>query len=470
MSQEESVINPNEKKITSDELMRLLQNPIDDILKIDEGKTTILFDSYIFDSYINEEDDYFILCDINISREIVFKNCTFNSKNLIFIEGIICEENVVFENCSFSKKLMFNNATFNKDLVFKFVHLDDGIRISGGSFNKISISGYDTKKINISNVTFENLYIGEYLINQTIGEFVLFCKSNEVGNIIAKDQNFERIHISGTNSGSKFDFENTKCDNVTIDNFINEGSLNFYGIQPLNKNSDKRYFQIINSNLENAQFFRACFAEYKELVIIDSFVTDCIFIGCIWANNIRALKGIGYGTYEKSLETGRKITLTEAPAIKEAYRQLKISMSKHSDKIQENRFYAEELNYHNKNTLWTFPWKNQFWDKLILYASNIFSNYGQNFGKSLFWLLFGHLAFFILAISLGVFESLHINVWQPTSAGFKEAFEKYFIYINPLRKPETSFSGYLIFLDLLMRIWASYMIYNLIRTSRRFIS
>lgn len=465
MLKEEPVINPNEKKITSDELMGLLQNPTDDILKIDEGNTTILFDGYII-----EKEEYFILYDIDISREIIFKNCTFNSKDLIFIEGITCDENVVFENCRFSKKLIINNATFSKDLLFKFVYLDDGIHISGGSFNKISISGYDTKKIKISNVTFENLHIGEYLINQTIGKFVIFCKSNEVGNIIAREQNFENIYISGTNGGSKFDFENTKCDNVSIDNFINEGSLNFYGIAPLNKTSDKKYFQIVNSNLEKAQFFRASFADYKELVIIDSFVTDCVFIGCMWGNNIRALKGIGYGTYEKSFETGRKITLAETPAIKEAYRQLKISMSKHSDKIQENRFYAEELNYHNKSTSWTAPWKNQFWDKLILHGSNLFSNYGQNFIKSLFWLLFGHLAFFILAILLGGFESLHINVCHPTNAGFEDAFEKYFIYINPLRKPDTSFPGYLILLDVLMRIWSSYMIYNLIRTSRRFIS
>ena len=464
MSQEEPVINPQEKKITSNELMGLLLNPTDDILQADEEKTTIFFDSYII------EDELIALYDININKQVLFKNCTFNSENLLFIEEITFDENVVFENCRFSKKLLISNATFNKDLIFKFVYLEDGIRISGGSFNEISISGYDTKKINISNVTFENLHIGEYLINQTIGEFVIFCKSNEVGNIIAREQNFEKIYISGTNGGSKFDFENTKCDNVNIDNFINEGSLNFYGIEPLNKTGDKRYFQIVNSNLEKAQFFRASFADYKELVIIDSFVTDCVFIGCMWGNNIRALKGIGYGTYEKSLETGRKITLAETPAIKEAYRQLKISMSKHSDKIQENRFYAEELNYHNKNTPWTAPWKNQFWDKLILHASNLFSNYGQNFIKSLFWLLFGHLAFFTLAILLGGFESLHIDVFHPTSAGFKDAFEKYFIYINPLRKPDTSFSGYLILLDVLMRIWSSYMIYNLIRTSRRFIS
>jgi uncharacterized protein YjbI with pentapeptide repeats len=456
-------MNPNEKKITSKELLELLQNPTDDILESHEEGAAILIDGYII------EDDHLMIYDIETDRKITFKNCDFNNENLFYIDSIECNEDVIFEACKFPKGLIISQSTFKKELCFKYVYFED-IRISGGSFEKISISGYDVKEISISNVNFENLHIGEYLINQTIGEFVIFCESNEVGNIIAREQSFEKIYISGSNKGSKFDFENIKCNDVTIDSFLNEGSLNFYGIEPLDLTSDKRYFQIVNSNLEKAQFFRANFSNYQELVIIDSFITDCLFIGCKWGNNIRAIRGIGYGTFEKSLKTGRKITIGETSAIKEAYRQLKISMSKHSDKIQENRFYAEELNYHNKTLPWTKPWENQFWDKLILYASKIFSNYGQNFGKSLFWLLFGHLTFFILAISLGGFELLHINVCHPTSAGFKEAFEKYFVYINPIRSPETSFSGYLIFLDLLMRIWASYMIYNLIRTSRRFIS
>lgn len=463
MSQQESVMNPKEKKITSNELLELLQNPTDDILESTEEGTSILIDGYII------EDEHLMIYAIEIDRKITFKNCNFNNENLLYIDKIECNENVIFEACSFPKLLVISQSTFKKELCFKYVFFED-ITIFGGSFEKISISGYDIKKIKISNVNFQNLHIGEYLLNQTIGQFIIFCTSNEVGNIIAKEQSFEKIYISGSNKGSKFDFENIKCNDVTIDSFINEGSLNFYGIEPLDLTSDKRYFQIVNSNLEKAQFFRANFYNYQELVIIDSFITDCLFIGCVWGNNIRALKGIGDGTFEKSLEKGRKITISETSAIKEAYRQLKISMSKHSDKIQENRFYAEELNYHNKNIPWSFPWKNQFWDKMILYASNIFSNYGQNFGKSLFWLVFGHLAFFILAISLGAFEALQINIYYPTSAGFEDAFEKYFIYINPIRSPETSFSGYLISLDLLMRIWASYMIYNLIRTSRRFIS
>ena len=104
---------------------------------------------------------------------------------------------------------------------------------------------------------------------------------------------------------------------------------------------------------------------------------------------------------------------------------------------------------------------------MILCFSKIFSNYGQSFKKPLCYLLFGHFILFIIAIKLNGFDSLQLSV-SPTWKAFEDAFEKFFIYINPLRK-DSSLSGYLIVLDLLMRIWSSYMIYNLIRASRRFI-
>jgi len=65
---------------------------------------------------------------------------------------------------------------------------------------------------------------------------------------------------------------------------------------------------------------------------------------------------------------------------------------------------------------------------------------------------------------------LQVNWNNPTSQGFKMASEQYFIYINPFRKLEISFSGYLVVVDLLMRVWSSYMLYNIIRASRRFIN
>jgi hypothetical protein len=182
------------------------------------------------------------------------------------------------------------------------------------------------------------------------------------------------------------------------------------------------------------------------------------------------LRGPGYGTFEDTKINNRRIERGEYPGIKEAYRQLKTSMSKHSDKIQEQIFYSKEMTFHNDMLNWSPPWTNQFWDKLILHFSKTFSDFGQSFVRPLFLLLLGHYLLFIVAILFGGFSPLHISFQHASAPAFQQAFEGYFVYINPLRKLETSFSGYLILLDIVMRIWSSYMIFNIVRASRRFIT
>ncbi|WP_447642449.1 MULTISPECIES: hypothetical protein [Chitinophagaceae] len=464
MENKKTALNSAQKEISSAQLVALLKAPTDEILQKNDGTSEIVFEDYIV------KDECLILDDIEIFMPLTFKNCSFDGKYFLSINNVICNESVTFDGCDFSKGVHFHNeSVFKKELCFKYVR-PKSIHLSG-SFQKISISGYDIKKIFVSGAAFESLYIGEHIINTDIDKLSIFTTSKETGNIIVKGQIIKELFLSGTNEDSKLEFDNIKCDSVDINDFTNKGSLNFYGLKPIDLNSDKRYFQIINSNLENAQFFRTYFSHYKELIIIDSFITSVTFIACQWSNNVRALHGPGTVIFDESIKTGRKIAKDEVYAIKEAYRQLKISMSKHSDKIQESKFYAEELSFHNKTLDWSTPCKNEFWDKLILGWSKYFSDYGQSFIRPLFWLLAGHLILFVLVLIFGGFAPLHLtSPCNATSEGFKVAFEKYFTYINPLRRVDTSLSGYFIIFDLGMRIWASYMIYNLIRASRRFIS
>lgn len=460
---EDSTSNSKVKALSAEELRAILRNPPNEFIKEEYEKRSIFIDGYTI------EDEYLILDDsITVNLPLTFHGCTIKTDKLFLISGLTCNETLTFEGCTISDCLYFNSGNF-KDVIVKYVHVKS-IHLTGCTFGKVSISGYNIDEILVSGAKFESLHIGEHLVRDNISTLVLFTKEDETGDIIVSEQSFDEISLYGTNKGRRISFAKLKCNSISITNFKNEGILNFYGIEPKDPNSDKRYFQIINSNLHKAEFYRALFSQYQELIIIDSFITDALFIGCKWSNNVRALYRSGYGGFEDSLKTGRKTTPKEIVAIKEAYRQLKISMSKHSDKIQEHKFYSEELNFHNKTLTWGKPWENQFWDKVILLWSKTFSDYGQSFIKPLFWLLVGHHILFILALLFNGFSPLHISLCDPTAIGFKEAFEKFFIYINPLRRLETSLSGYLIFLDLLMRIWSSYMIYNLIRASRRFIS
>ncbi|MES2616796.1 MAG: hypothetical protein V4613_02900 [Bacteroidota bacterium] len=454
----------DEKTLSASKLCSILRNPTAKFIKDEYGGESLYIDGYTI------EDENLILDDtITVHLPLIFNACTFKSVNPIFISGLICNESLTFEGCTISDNILFHSGTFKKEVVLKYIHAKN-IDFNGGTFEKISISGYNINQVRISGAKFESLFIGEYLKYDNISKLIISLEEDKTGDIFAYDQSFDKLSIHGINKGKKIRFERLKCNDISLSNFKNEGSLNFYGIEPKDFDSDQKYIQIINSNLDKAEFYRTSFSQYKELIIIDSFITDALFIGCKWSNNIRALYGPGYPTFEDSLISGRKTSPKEIVAIKEAYRQLKISMSKHSDKIQELKFYSEELNFHNKTLTWGKPWENEFWDKLILCWSKFFSDYGQSFIKPLFWLLIVHFMLFIIALLSGGLSPLSISFCNATADGFREAFEKFFIYINPLRNFEISFSGYLVILDFTMRIWSSYMIYNLIRASRRFIS
>lgn len=462
----EEVLNSKSSatKISLDELYSIITSPSQQYLKYTGDERTIHVENHII-----EGENIYLDDTLNISYRLSFQDCFFATESIFFIIGMRCENYLTFEKCYFPNGIYITDGVFSKEVTLKLIYAPT-IHIIGGTFQEITLSGYDIKDIWLSGGSFETFDMAKYVGGEDLGNLTIFSKANEFGDITIKNKSFAKVYIHGSNKDSIYSFHNIKCDNFTISNFNNAGIMNICGIQPRSETSIEKYFQIINSNLGKAEFYRAYFSMFNEFIIIDSFISDCLFIECRWASNIRSLYGPDHNSFKKSLENKRKITTVELYAIKEAYRQLKISMNKHSDKIQEAKFYSKEMNIHNQLLQWTWPWKNIFWDKVILHWSKIFSDYGQSFIRPVFFLLAGHLILFIVALISGGFEPLHLSISDPTKAGFAAAFEKYFIYINPLRRLEISLSGYLVLLDLIMRIWSSYMLYNIIRASRRFIS
>lgn len=113
-------------------------------------------------------------------------------------------------------------------------------------------------------------------------------------------------------------------------------------------------------------------------------------------------------------------------------------------------------------------WELNLGTYLVILFSEVFSNFGQSIKRPLFGLLLGHLILFIFLLQNGFFDHLIINEiainYSPVTA-----FEYYFKLINPLRRNEIPITGYLAIIDIIMRIWSSYMIFNLVRATRRFI-
>jgi hypothetical protein len=467
MNYKEYLENLTSETLYFENVISIIQNPSEKYLKYTGNERTIYFENFIIKCRSNEFisfDD-----DINIKLRLQFKDCFFDSENTVFISGMICENYVTFDNCYFPNGLHIYEGKFLKELALKCIHAKD-FHLTGGEFDKITFSCYDLIGMTLSGGTFKQLDIGYWVGGNDIKDLTIINNNNELGNIDIRGHKISKLYLGGNNVDNSYNFKGIKCNNILISDFINSGSLNFFGVEPIDVNKSGNYFQIVNSNLNKAQFYNTKFSCYKEFIIINSYIIECLFIGCRWKSNIRSLRGPGYGNFDESSRDNRKIDSEEYFAIKEAYRQLKLSMNKHSDKIQEHEFYSKEMTIHNHLLKWAAPWKNTFWDKLVLHFSKIFSDYGQSFIKPLFYLLLGHFVFFGLALLFNGYEPLHVSFSNPTTSGFKVAFEKYFIYINPFRRLETSLSGYLIVLDLLMRIWSSYMLFNIVRASRRFIS
>lgn len=453
----------NNKTITNEELISIIRTRPKEFISNAKEKPYILIKGY------NIESTFLLFGHRQaLDIRIQFLNCYFKS-DFLMIDEITSNESLIFEDCEMQGSIVFSGVILKKEVILKYVNVKT-ISFPNSELDKVSIYGCNVEDVRISSSKFNSIQIEGYISGSKISKLRIFTNENDSGNVDIKNLEADYIYLSGINKGNNFIFNKIQCDVITLENFKNQGSLKFYEIEPRDLENKNSFFQIINSNLDSAEFYKVIFSQYKELVIINSYITSSLFIGCTWKNNIRAIPGYGFGNYEESLKTGRKISPKETIEIKEAYRQLKVSMSKHSDKIQEHKFYSQELNFYNKTLNWGMPWENKFWDKLILYFSNICSDYGQSFIKPLSLLLLGHLILFCIAIQVCAFETISFNIDTISEFNHDKAFEKYFIYLNPIRGIETSFSGYLILLDYLMRIWSSYMIYNLIRASRRFIS
>ncbi|MEC5171391.1 hypothetical protein [Chryseobacterium nepalense] len=444
--------------ISSDEFVELLKNPTADIL------TKELFPNIIFKNYIIEGKALYFDQKIDIKCTLTFKNCEFEIEDYIYLLNCKFLKTVTFSKCKIKNGIIIKNALFESNLYINNNEIED-IQFWDTRFKDIILDNNNSQNYNFYRVNYENLNIANNL-----NELTILYSNSTSGNVYINDININNINIFGNLKDGRLELINIKCNNFLFSKFINNGFVHLANVTPEIVDKNNGYFQINNSNLQKAEFFRIDFEKYNELIIIDSFISECLFINCTWRQNVRALKRNGNSNPNNSLINNRKLALSEYASIKESYRQLKISMYNLNDKIQESKFHKYELDYHSKTIKWSSPLKNEFWDKIILNLSSLLSDYGQSFIKPLLYLLLGHYVLFSTAIALNGFNDLQISIFDPTWNGLMIAFEKFFIYINPFRKTDTSFSGYLIILDILMRIWSSYMIYNIVRATRRFIN
>lgn len=394
-----------------------------------------------------------------ISNTLNFRDCFFDVQRDFFLNDTICESFVIFTNCYFKESIIIHEGDF-KEGIFFYNGKVPAFELSGGVFKDIIFSKVSCQNIYLFNGEFRNFMIFHGVDEERVENFLISETADKLGNIQLQNISINELTIRGVNNSGTYLFYKIKCNLISILNFTNNSQVRFFQVEPIDK--QKTFFHILFSNLNKTEFIDIDFSKFNFLNIKDSVIIDSLFVGCKWGTTISSFDiGSGY------LNNATKEKLKEqSVGIKEVYRQLRYAMSKHSDKINETAFYAKEMNLHNRLLPLTF---NTFWDKLILYLSKWTSNYGQSFGRPLFFLFAFHFVLFNIAILSGAFNDIHFTL-NPNWDGFRIVFENYFVYINPFRSLNNSLPGFTIFWDFLMRVSASYMIYNIVRASRRFIA
>lgn len=448
-----------------------------------------------FHAYIRNNRERFVIqydfhqkifnCEVELSgthNEVYeFSRCYFKSD--LNITNASFERSVIFDNCYFADDLTVSgNSVFKKGLMldavivnrhiwlkegdyasshFRIINVDY-FTIMGGKFERLLVTGRNVGKSPTINA---NLLGGNFL--------------NVEGSLVFSGLNVEDIVIQGRPlKPLSVEINSCTANKFNISNYINTGNLRFSHIRALDY--ERSNFFIRGSRLNNTEFSNLDFNTYKNVCIEDSHIVDCSFTSVKWKYDISAYPpNLSTPTYKeirfidnssnpisyiKSIRyRWDKSYLVYYARLREVYRQLKFVSQKHADVINEQKFHSREMRAHNRSL---HPIKD-FFTKLIIKFSYWFSDYGQSYMRPIFWLLIGHYVLFSIASSSGVFKPIqfHWHFELPSA----NVFYEYFRLLNPLRRPDETFKGYSIIIDIVMRIWSSYMIYNIIRATRRFI-
>lgn len=424
-----------------------------------------------------------------IEAEFIFKNeyryslhfekCYF--KKAISFKQAFFYENVTFQDCYFDQDFTIGfHTTAKKSFALVFCNFKHHFLATSSNFKDCFWKIRECENFRVDNLVIEKMDLDFSEINFPIKNTTIAnINQYEDGELKITYLSSEYFNLIGQSKKLNIQIVDCKIDTFEISEYRNDGLLRLSNINT-EPNLNYSLFGISNSQLGKAEFHNIDFSRYANFHIGNSNLIDCSFVNIIW-NFINAFDDTDRLTHtlefkisiiEKNnplrfLQTNKlrrddEVILYYAK-LREIYRQLKFAMSKQGDVINEQKFHGCEMDAYDKSLLWS----KSLWTKMVIRLSKMTSDFGQSVKKPIIYLLLVHFILFIWAMSVNVFSPLHISFLKANWNSFWKAADLYFETINPFRKTETGRSWVII--DLLMRIWASYMIYNFIRASRRFI-
>lgn len=263
------------------------------------------------------------------------------------------------------------------------------------------------------------------------------------------------LNISDTNIGS-----------IRFHSFLNSGVIILNNIKPATSIKqfilDSIGLPILDEDI-NERKFKYEFIKNRSVVeLINSDLGNTQFIGCDLASFDRFIfKNSKMATVflaDTKLPHRNAITTTDGANLNEQRRlvlsQFKKIYEGQGDMVRAAEYRAEEMEVYRSQ----LSKRNKLGTWLILSLSHFTSSYGQSIWRPIFWLFCGHYLLFMWALGEEAFGK----------CTFQEIIYSFFYLMNPIHQYIFK-NDWTILIDACMRIWSSYMIYNFIRASRRFI-
>lgn len=427
-----------------------------------------------YNNSIGEVEKLIVRSDTILSgkfhHKVEFTGCYFQGD--LIIKDANFFKDVYFNECFVDGSIIFNGDTvFEKNLHVNFLSCKAGFWIKQGSFNRLIAVFKELDEFIVSTGKFEKLWVSG---NDGWIKTVYIDLNKVEGRVDINHAVINGVTVLGY-SNALLTFNRINTNSFKIDNFKNNGEFRLINIRSTSNSSQ---FKINNSYLGKAEFYTIDFKSFDLLDIHNSNLVDSNFVNIKWKYDIRSygeefyvpLKTTIDKIEKNDLAMNIKLFLSKSTNIvdyykgnREVFRQIKYALQKQGSIVHEHVFLSRELRAHNK----ALRWKEHPITKLIIKFSYWFSDFGQSMWRPLMWLGIGHFILFLISIKCGMISSMRIDIQNPAITG--RGIYEYFYFINPLHKTEDLPKNWTIIIDIFMRIWSSYMIYNIIRASRRFI-
>lgn len=393
---------------------------------------------------------------------IQFEDCYFLGNVCIGGSHGEAHRLIKFTRCVFEGELLFHNTrngTTEVNLID--VAIKKKLSITSGNFSKFLSSFKFCPNVNIDSGSFKNFDLGYWGSKSEIEN--IFVQADKIsGSFTFNKSVINRFHISGVNRNAELNLEGIEVNSLNIYRFRNENKFRVQNVVPYNMPDRDSELIIYDSHLGKSEFYEMDLNAFTDVVIHDSFLIDCLFVNIDWPRNINPTGGKFISDKDKAITDLSSFHKKK----KENYRQLKYALSKQGDIVGEHYFHGLEMHAYNKTL--KKSWKNSG-TKAILYLSRLTSDFGQSLWKPFKSLIIINWLMFVIMIVGFSYNGFTISFNDFDRYTTVDAIAELLRLTNPLHRNDPEFTGGLLIIDIAIRVWSSYMIYNIVRATRRFL-